>query len=481
MRLFGTVIDKAKQSALIAVVNTALGYLEKDPDKNIPRLMEFIDKAVPEDWYVPQRTTIRNAIKDKNSNWYRLITNIYALDPAVRETFFRNFIVNASLRGSALQEKVAAENDCNVPWAILLDPTSACNLHCTGCWAAEYGHKLNLSLETIDSIVRQGKDMGVYMYIYTGGEPTVRKNDIIKNCEKHPDCEFLSFTNGTLFDEAFCDEIKRVRNFVPAFSLEGSETANDGRRGEGIYQKVLHSMSLLKERGLPFGVSTCYTSANVESICTDEYFDTLVENGALFAWFFHFMPTGFNTTTELCPSPDQREMMYHKIREFRHTKPIFTLDFQNDAEYAGGCVAGGRQYLHINANGDVEPCVFIHYSNCNIKDTSLLDALKSPLFMAYHEGQPFNGNMLRPCPMLENPEKLRHMVTETGAHSTDLQAPESADHLCDKCESYASRWQGRAQELWDKTLDRYKEANGGVLPDMTMLKKSEKGKRAKNA
>ena len=91
------------------------------------------------------------------------------------KNFLTNFIVNASLKGSALQKETEEKEDCNVPWAILLDPTSACNLHCTGCWAAEYGHKLNLSLETIDDIITQGKKLGTYMYIYTGGEPMVRK------------------------------------------------------------------------------------------------------------------------------------------------------------------------------------------------------------------------------------------------------------------------------------------------------------------
>ena len=116
--------------------------------------------------------------------------------------------------------------------------------------------------------------------------------------------------------------------------------------------------------------------------------------------------------------------------------------------YVGGCIAGGRRYLHINAKGDVEPCVFIHYSNCNIHDTSLLDALRSPLFMAYHNGQPFNENMLRPCPMLENPEKLRAMVKDTGAVSTDYQSPESVDHLCDKTSVYAENWKPKADEIW---------------------------------
>ena len=223
-------MDKAKQAALAAAVKTGLSYLEKDPEVNIPKLMELVDKFVPDGWYESQRNAIRNAIQNKDSNWYKLILRIYELDPGVREAFFTNFIINASLKGSALQEETAEENNCNVPWAILLDPTSACNLHCTGCWAAEYGHKLNLDFDTICSIVEQGRKMGTYMYIYTGGEPLVRKKDLMRICEKYPDCEFLSFTNGTLIDEEFCQEMLRVKNFVPAISLEGSEEANDGRR-----------------------------------------------------------------------------------------------------------------------------------------------------------------------------------------------------------------------------------------------------------
>ena len=124
------------------------------------------------------------------------------------------------------------------------------------------------------------------------------------------------------------------------------------------------------------------------------------------------------------------------------------MDFQNDGEYVGGCIAGGRRYLHINANGDVDPCVFIHYSNANIRNCTLLEALQSPIFMAYHDGQPFNENHLRPCPMLENPDMLRAIVKKTGAHSTDPQSPETAEHLCEKCDEYAKNWQPTADRLW---------------------------------
>ena len=426
----------------------ALKYMEQEPEKNLPKLLDWADKFDKNDLYLAQRRVLRKVLDHPEGNWYQLIRKVLQLDEGVRNAFLENFMVNASLIGGARQAAIRRQEGCNVPWAILLDPTSACNLRCTGCWAAEYGHNLNLSLETIDSIIRQGKALGTYMYIYTGGEPLVRKADLIRLCELHPDCEFLSFTNGTLIDEAFCQEMLRVKNFVPAISLEGFEPANDSRRGGGCFQKVQAAMQLLKAHKLPFGISSCYTAANYDDISSEAYFDMIVEAGALFVWFFHYMPVGNDAVPELLPTPEQRKTVYTRIRNFRESKPIFSMDFQNDAEFVGGCIAGGRNYLHINAAGDVEPCVFIHYSNVNIHDHTLLEALKSPLFMAYHDSQPFNKNMLRPCPMLENPEQLREMVKKSGAKSTDLQSPESVDHLCDKCLSYAENWTPTADALW---------------------------------
>ncbi|MBR1709951.1 MAG: radical SAM protein [Clostridia bacterium] len=442
--------DSLKKAAL----NTAFGYLEKDPEKNAPKLMAWVDRlaGTGPNSFPAQRDAIRNVINDPDNNMHKLVMDLMTeTDSSVLKAIFQNFFLNGNILGWQKQEEYRNKYNCNIPWAILLDPTSACNLHCTGCWAAEYGNKLNLSFEDIDSIISQGKEMGIFMYIYTGGEPLVRKKDLIAICEKHSDCQFLSFTNGTLIDDAFTDEMLRVKNFIPAISLEGDEQATDGRRGDGVYQKATHAMQLLKEKHLPYGISACYTSANVHSIASDEYIDYICEMGARFIWYFHYMPVGNDAAPELLPNPEQREYMYHRIREIRATKPIFAMDFQNDGEYVGGCIAGGRRYLHINASGDVDPCVFIHYSNANIHDMSLLDCLRSPIFMAYHDGQPFNDNHLRPCPMLENPDMLRSVVEKTGAHSTDPQSPESVDHLCSKCDQYAENWRATAERLWNES------------------------------
>lgn len=428
----------------------AFKYLYKDPDKNLLKIMDWADKFAGGQ-FPSQRKMIREALINPEHPYYNFIRHIVNdVDPNVMKTVAVNFFINTSLIGWPKQEECRKKYGCNIPWAILLDPTSACNLHCTGCWAAEYGNKLNLSYDEIDDIIRQGKELGVYMYIYTGGEPLVRKKDLIRLCEKHNDCIFLSFTNGTLIDEAFADEMLRVGNFIPAISLEGFESATDLRRGDGVYKKATEAMKLLKKKKLVYGISACYTSANFESITSEEFFDSLIGMGAYFIWYFHYMPVGNDAMPELMPTPEQRAETYRRIRHYRATKPLFAMDFQNDAEYVGGCIAGGRRYFHINANGDIDPCVFVHYSDSNIHEKTILEALQSPMMMAYHNGQPFNENMFRPCPMLENPEKLRKMVAGTEAHSTDLQSPESVDHLCAKCDRYAENWKPVAEKLWDE-------------------------------
>ena len=439
-----------KENLQVAAIKKAYEYLDRDPDTNLPKLMDLADKLDAANAYAPHRAAIRKAISDPENNWYRLVRSLWDdIDDSVRKKLFENFVINANFLWAPRRAAAIEKYQCNIPWAILMDPTSACNLHCTGCWAAEYGHDLNMSLETLDSIITQAKELGLRMFIYSGGEPLVRKKDIITLCEKHNDCVFLSFTNGTLIDEAFTNEMLRVGNFVPAISVEGFEADTDFRRGKGTFGKVKAAMELLHRKKLPFGVSCCYTSQNADEIGSEGYFDWMIEMGAKFCWIFTYMPVGVGAPTDLMATAEQRKFMYHQVRKFRKTKPLFTLDFWNDGEYVGGCIAGGRHYLHINANGDIEPCAFIHYSDSNIHEKTLIEAFQSPLFMAYRKGQPFSCNHLRPCPLLDNPGALAGMVDRSGAHSTDMCKPEDVHDLSAKCLEKAVGWKPVADELWE--------------------------------
>ncbi|MCX7884892.1 MAG: radical SAM protein [Caloramator sp.] len=437
-----------------AAIKEIVKYMLKDPETNIPKLINWADKICIREQDKKYVKSVKRFLDDKDSNWYKytykLLTEIH---PNVKEKIGINYFLNASFFGIPVQLENEKKYDCNIPWAILMDPTSACNLKCTGCWAGEYS-AWNLSFEDLDKVINEGKELGTYMYIFSGGEPLIRKKDIIKLCEKHDDCAFLAFTNGTLVDEEFAKELQRVGNFSLAFSVEGFEKETDFRRGEGTFNAVMKAMDILREAGIIFGFSTCYHRYNTESVASKEYIDLMIEKGCRFGWYFTYVPVGRDSDTEFMATPEQRAYMYKRINEIRATEPIFVMDFWNDGEFSNGCIAGGKRYFHINANGDCEPCAFIHYSNMNIKEHTLLEVLKSPLFMAYRRNMPFNKNHLRPCPLLDNPNIINKMVHESNAYSTQVMDDETVDELTAKIEPKAKEWAKVSEKIWDKKIKK---------------------------
>ena len=445
---------KMQRAALGKIVDVALSRAEQDREKTMCQLVDAAKQFYGSGFSDETYENAKKVLTDPDSKWTKLINCVLdQTDPHVARTTALNLGYEAFFRGTKMIRENRVKYQCNIPWLILFDPTSACNMHCVGCWAGEYGHKNNLSFEDMDKIVTQGKELGVYLYMLTGGEPLVRKKDVLKLAEKHNDVQFAIYTNSTLIDEPFCEEVQRLGNIAFMLSIEGTPETNDARRGEGHYAAVMHAMDLLKKYGILFGTSICYTRQNIEAVTNDAFMRLLCEKGAHFGFYFHYMPVGSDADQNLLLSPEQREHVYRTIREKRdgkNGKPIFTVDFQNDAEFVGGCIAGGRNYFHINSEGDAEPCVFIHYSDSNIRQKSIKECLQSPLFYEYYKGPPFNNNMLRPCPMLENPAALRRIVSQTGAKSTNFLAPESAEALCAKCDAYAAAWAPTAKRIWEE-------------------------------
>lgn len=184
--------DKIKKFS----VEQAIDYLNKNPVKNLPKLLDWADTFCAGK-FEGQRRAIRKACLDPTDAHYPMVQHILNdIDPAVLKTTLVNFFIYGNIIGCERQDQLRAQYQCNIPWAILMDPTSACNLHCTGCWAAEYGNKLNLSLDELDDIIRQGRDMGVYFYIYTGGEPLRAANRL---CAKRTSSRSASGTRTASF------------------------------------------------------------------------------------------------------------------------------------------------------------------------------------------------------------------------------------------------------------------------------------------
>lgn len=445
----------AQRKMLDKMVNFALSKVNKDREESFLKIVDLAETFFSDKAYKGHFSTIRAAIKDPNNRWMIYANRLLdETNPNVVKMTALNFGYEAILRGTKIIRANREKYGCNIPWLILFDPTSACNMHCVGCWSGTYGQKHNLSYEIMDKIVTQGKELGIHLYLMTGGEPLVRKQDILRLAKEHNDVQFGIFTNSTLIDKELCEETVRLGNIIFLLSIEGTPETNDSRRGEGHYNAVMKAMDLLKEHGILFGISVCYTRNNIEAVTSDEFLQMLADKGARFGLFFHYMPVGNKAVPELLPTREQRKYIIERLRYVRSKEckiPFYPIDFQNDGELVGGCIAGGRNYFHINSAGDAEPCVFIHYSNANIHDSSILDILKSPLFMEYRKGQPFNNNHLRPCPMLENPEILQELVHRTNAASTDLESPEDVEHLCGKCIDYAEKWKPVAEDIWNKS------------------------------
>ena len=448
MQLEHKLVSFAADKALSRI----LKYIDKAPEENLLKILKVAEKyftMYPKENY----EKMRRAVGDKDNVYMQLAKNILNdVDRDLVKSMLISLGIHAGYFGTKTVRAKRDKYNCNIPFIILFDPTSACNLKCKGCWAAEYGHSFQLSLDDMRSIVNQGKDLGTHFYMLTGGEPLIRKNDVATLASENPECTFLIYTNATLIDKKLCDDIKKCGNITLALSIEGDECSNDDRRGQGAYEKTIEAMKLLKREKILFGISVCYTSRNVNDVTSDEFLDKMVDLGVKYAFYFNFMPVGKGADKDLIPTPSQRKYMYYWLKKMRngHTgKPLFVMDFQDDGEYVGGCIAGGRNYFHINSKGDMEPCVFVHYSDSNIKTDTLLEALQKPLFMAYRKGQPFNDNHLMPCPMLENPDILRKIIKDTGAKSTDFVSQETVEELCSKCDDFSKAWKPVATEIWE--------------------------------
>jgi MoaA/NifB/PqqE/SkfB family radical SAM enzyme len=370
-----------------------------------------------------------------------------------------NLIYNWTIRGGSVRRFLASDERW-VPSLVVVSPTMRCNLNCTGCYSGLYTKDGELSETEMDDIFAQCREMGVYFVVISGGEPYTMKRTLLKLFKKYNDMYFLTYTNGTLLDEPTVRRVAKLGNVAPAISVEGYGEHTDARRGSGVYGKVSEAMALLKKHRVLFGVSVTYTRDNIDLITRDEFIRHYLDKGVIFAWYFMFMPVGRDPILELVPTPEQRLYCGRQVERLRRLYPLFMADFWNDGPAVGGCLAGARNYLHILNSGRIEPCVFAHFGIDNIRDKSILEAANSPFFKAIRREFPYNdeGNLKRPCMIIDNPEVLRkvvaeHLVPQGHEHSEDIIRDPRVVEWVDE---YASRFKSLVDPIWSKMIENPK-------------------------
>jgi MoaA/NifB/PqqE/SkfB family radical SAM enzyme len=377
------------------------------------------------------------------------------LSPHCLKKVARSLFINGLLGSSALRERFANKHGFSPPFTLLISPTWQCNLNCSGCYSGRYHREKGLSYDLMDRILSEARQIGCLFIVFSGGEPLLRKDDLFPLIEKNNDMYFMFYTNGTLINDSVADELYRLGNAGAVMSLEGFEAATDARRGQGVFQKVMDAMGRLKARGIPFGTSLTVTRNNVEEVTSSELFEHFYKQGVMVVWYFLFMPVGKDPDISLMPTPEQRDYLRHRGMALREEFPIFVVDFWNDAPFVGGCIAGGKNYIHINANGDVEPCVFTHIAVDKIFDKSLVEVLNSDFFKSIRSKQPYSENLLTPCMIIDNPHILREVTRTCCAYPTHDGADDVLVKIKDDLDDYGRRIRALYDPIWEREKVEY--------------------------
>ena len=447
---------RAKRYSIEKFTTNALSLLANASTENLVRLTYLAEKIPQKESYREKIRWIRTLFQTDHPGLTIARRVLNETHPLHRKKLVSNLIVNQLLVGTNRRKAFEAERGFYPPDAMLISPTMRCNLNCYGCYSGAYSQE-DLPYEVLDRLMGECKEMGIHLVLITGGEPFLRK-DLFALFEKHDDMMFQVYTNATLIDVKMIDRFVALGNVAPAISLEGLREETDGRRGKGQFDRIVKVMDGLREAGIFFAVSTTQTSQNSDVLMSDAFIDFLVKKGCILLWNFHYVPVGRNPGLSLMATPEQRNRMRERLAYFRATKPMLFVDFWNDGCLTQGCIAAGRKYFHVNARGDVEPCVFCHFASDNIKEKSLAEALNSPLFREIRSHQPFSENYFRPCLLIDHPQQGREFALHLAKYFTHEGAEQLFTDLAQAIDGYSEAYAAIAEAAWEKNEESKSQA-----------------------
>lgn len=331
-----------------------------------------------------------------------------------KESAFMKGFAKAS-RTASKKRYAAEKRGEHIPPFLIASITSSCNLHCAGCYSRSNNACCDsqpvdqLSGEEWNKIFTEADELGISFILLAGGEPLMRY-DVIKQAAAHPDILFPIFTNGTYLHDQYLEVLDKHRNLVPIISIEGDEAITDERRGEGVYKKVTEAMQRIQERGMIFGASVTVTTENINEVYSDAFLDHLYSLGCKAVIYVEFVPVT-DESRHLAPGEQEQAYMLGAVKRLRRKKRrMVFISFPGDEKSSGGCVAAGRGFFHINSHGGAEPCPFSPYSDSNVRDTSLREALQSPLFRALQTEGLLQDDHIGGCTLYMNRDKVEAII-----------------------------------------------------------------------
>ena len=341
-----------------------------------------------------------------------------------RESAFMARFALSSREASRRRATAEADGE-NIPPFLIASITSSCNLHCAGCYSRQNhactdAEPVNqLTTENWDNIFSEARELGISFILLAGGEPLLRR-DVIEAAGNYPEILFPVFTNGTLLNDEYIRLFDKKRNLLPILSIEGRLEKTDERRGMGVYTRVKAAMERIQENHLIFGTSVTATTANLREVTGKEFLDELRDCGCKAVIYVEFVPVT-EESKDLAPGDAEREYLRDRLSGIREEYPdMVFVSFPGDEKSSGGCLAAGRGFFHINSHGGAEPCPFSPYSDINVKNTSLRQALRSPLFTALREHNILMEEHSGGCVLFERKESVEALLAESAGRAVSF-------------------------------------------------------------
>ena len=331
-----------------------------------------------------------------------------------RESAFMLKFAAASKSASKRRRKLEDAGE-HVPSFLIASITSKCNLHCAGCYSrcnhatVDADPVSQLTGGEWSRIFDEADALGISFILLAGGEPMLRR-DVIEAAGEKRNILFPIFTNGTFMDERYFELFDRCRNLLPVMSIEGNREITDARRGKGIYDRLIANMEEMDRRGLIFGASVTATRENIREAASRDFLKSLSDRGCKAVIFVEYVPVT-EESRDLAPGDEEREYLAGEIDKLRRERPeMVYVSFPGDEKASGGCVAAGHGFFHINSHGGAEPCPFSPYSDINVRNASLREALHSPLFTALVDGGVLRDDHEGGCVLYEKRELVEKII-----------------------------------------------------------------------
>ena len=283
--------DRVKAFVSSKMLERIVNAATSDDEGSLADIFELMSKLAPARYYRESFGDLSKMVREDHP-FSRVFRRLFTdLNPNCRQKAITNFFVNFLVLGRGIRDRKEIELGLHLPNFLVISPTMRCNLRCKGCYAGDYAKEEELSFAELDRIISEARELGMYFFTFSGGECFFRP-DLLDLWEKNDDCFFHVYTNGTLLDERMVDRLAELGNVAPMLSVEGTREETDGRRGPGVYDKVMESFSRLNNRGILFGFSATYTRSSASYLASDDFMEEMIGMGCKVGWFFQYIPTG---------------------------------------------------------------------------------------------------------------------------------------------------------------------------------------------